>query len=160
MVILIFILVVLALLSLFLTIRGVFKERHLVVQATLISSPIKSLAAGLGTALAVLGIFVGLQATGAPPLSLISLVILAVGLVAVIFGLATVASIIGERVLALRDRESSPFAQTSVGTLFLAAIGAVPFLGWFLIAPVAALLGLGAVLISAMRKGTGGPIAA
>ena len=72
----------------------------------------------------------------------------ATGLLAVIFGLASVATILGERVLALRKQESSPLAQTSVGTLLLAILGALPFLGWFLIAPIAALLGLGAVVLS------------
>lgn len=156
MVLLILIGAIIALLPLFLSIRGIFGERHLRVQSTLVCSPIKSLAAGVGVALAVFGAFVGLQATGVALLSLVSVVIVAVGLVAVLFGLVPVASTVGERVLALRSRESSPFAQTSVGALFLAIMGSLPFLGWFLIAPVAALLGLGAIVISVARRGLEG----
>ena len=152
MVILIFVGLILAMLCLFLSIRGVFEEKQLIVQAALVGSPIKSLASGIGAAVIVFGVFIGLQATGVGPLRLLSVTITAIGLLAVIFGLASVATILGERVLALRKRESSPFAHTSVGTLLLAVLGALPFLGWFLIAPVAALLGLGAVVLSAKRR--------
>ncbi len=157
MVLLVFGGVILALLSLFLSARAIFSQRHLAVQATLLSSPFKSLAVGILAALFGFGVFVGLQSTGVPALALISMAIAAVGLLAVLFGLATVASITGQRVLALRNRESSAFSETSVGTLFLVTMAAVPILGWFLIGPVAALLGLGAVVISAMRRGVGGP---
>ncbi|MFQ5873245.1 MAG: hypothetical protein ACE5JL_05535 [Dehalococcoidia bacterium] len=159
MVVVIFLGGVLALLCLFLSTRGIFSHRHLAVQETLVSSPGKSLAAGTVAALVVFGIFIGLQLTEVPPLAVVSVTIMAAGLVVILFGLSTVASVLGERVLGLRNHESSPFAQTVVGTFILAAMGAIPVLGWFLIAPVAALLGLGAVVISTMRRGVSGPTA-
>ncbi|MEE9284817.1 MAG: hypothetical protein V3V35_03710 [Dehalococcoidia bacterium] len=147
-------------LALFLSIRGVFTARHRSIQAALVSSPGKSLAVGVVTALALFGFFIGLQASGVPPLRLISVIIAAGGSIAVLFGLAAVAASLGERVLALRDRGSSEFAQTAVGTIVLAVLGAAPLLGWFLIAPISALLGLGAVVISATRRSANGGAAA
>ncbi len=157
MVLLIVVAAVIGLPCLFLTMRAIFTRRHLEVQETLVSSPLKSLAAGVATALAVLGIFVGLQSTELAPLALGSVAMAAIAGTAVLFGLAAVASVTGERVLGLRDHESSPFAQTTVGTLLLVIMGALPFLGWFLVGPVAAALGLGAVVISVARgvKGSG-----
>ncbi len=152
MVVLLFVGGVLASLCLFLSIRGIFSERNLAVQATLVSSPVKAFAVGVAASLLVAGIFIGLQFSGVPPLMLISLVITALGLLMALFGLAAVVSVVGERVLALRNRDSSPFAQTAVGTLFLAGMGALPFLGWFVIAPIAALIGLGAFLMSIGRN--------
>ena len=152
MVVLLFIAGVLASLCLFLSIRGIFSERNLAVQATLVSSPVKAFVVGVAAFLLVAGLFVGLQSSGVPPLMLISLVPAALGLLMVLFGLVAVVSIVGERVLALRNRDSSPFAQTAVGTLFLAVMGALPFLGWFVIAPIAAMIGLGAFLMSIGRN--------
>ena len=138
---------------LFLSIRAIFSQRQLEVQDTLVSAPLKSFLAGIVTALAVFGIFVGLQSTELPPLGLASVAIAAIAGGTALFGLATVASVTGERVLGLRDQQSSPFAHTSVGTLLLVIMGALPFLGWFLIGPSAAVLGLGAVIVSAARGG-------
>ncbi len=142
--------------ALFLTMRAIFTRRHLEGQETLVSSPLKSLAAGVATALAVLGIFVGLQSTELAPLALGSVAMAAIAGTAALFGLAAVASVTGERVLGLRDQESSPFAQTGVGTLLLVIMGALPFLGWFLVGPIAAALGLGAVVLSVAKGVRGG----
>ena len=155
MVLLIMVAAVIGLPCLFLTMRAIFTRRHLEVQETLVSSPLKSLAAGVATALAVLGIFVGLQSTELAPLALGSVAMAAIAGTAALFGLATVASVTGERVLGLRNRESSPFAQTGVGTLLLVIMGALPFLGWFLVGPIAAALGLGAVVIAIARGAKG-----
>ncbi len=156
MVILIFFAMVLALLCLFLALRGIFTERQVVVQSALVSSPVKALAMGVMAALITFGIFVGLHSTGIPALGLVSIVFAALVSIAALFGLAAVANTLGERVLALRQRESTPFAQTSAGTVVLATMGALPFLGWFVIAPIAGLLGLGAVIIAARQRGIGG----
>ena len=143
---------ILGLICLFLSMRAIFNEKHVRVQSTLVASPVKSFAAGLGVALATFGVFIGLIATGVPPLAILSIAIAAVVGAGIIFGLGTVAGIVGEKVLTLRNQESSPFAQTSTGTVVLALMAGLPFLGWFLIGPVAAILGLGAVAISLTRR--------
>ena len=160
MVILLFVGGVVASLCLFLSIRGIFGGRHMAVQATVVSSPLRSLVVGAGASLVVFGAFIGLQSSGVPLLRLVAVAVSALGVMAVLFGLSAVVGILGERVLALRNRDSSPFAQTAVGTLLLAVMGALPLLGWFLIAPVAALIGLGALLISTRKKGADGATAA
>ncbi len=133
---------VIALSSLFLMLRGLFTARQHEVESTLIASPVKSLLVGALVAGVGFGLFAGLGATGVPPLVVIALIVAGVASLAALFGLATVATVVGERVLALRERRSSPFAQTSVGTVVLAIAAAVPFLGWFVIGPIAVLVGL------------------
>jgi hypothetical protein len=160
MVVVIFVGGVIALSSLFLIVRGLFDARKLEVQATLVASPVKSfivgsLAAGVG-----FGSFAGLVTTGGPPLAVVGLIVAGTASLAAVFGLATVATVVGERVLALRERKSSPFSQTSVGTAVLATSAALPFLGWFVIGPLAVLIGLGAVVLTVRRPGAGGAAAA
>ena len=152
MILLIFVGSVLASTCLFLVTRGLFNQRLAEVQATLDSSPVRSLVVGMGTATAIFGICIGLIATEIPPLAIGSVIVGTIGILGVLFGLSSIVSILGERVLALRNRESSPFAQTILGTLLLATLGIVPFLGWFLIAPVAVFLGLGSLVLSTARR--------
>ena len=155
MVVVVFVGGVIALSSLFLIVRGLFGARQLEVQTTLVASPVKSLLVGALVAGVGFGVFVGLGATGVPPLVVIALIVAGSAGLTAAFGLATVANVVGERVLALRERESSPFAQTSVGTAVLSITAALPFLGWFVIGPLAVLFGLGAVVLTVRRRSAG-----
>ena len=75
MVVPLFIGVVIASLALFLTVRGLFATQYARVERSLVASPVKSLAAGVGTGLAVFGLFVGLNVTGVAPLGLLAAVV-------------------------------------------------------------------------------------
>jgi hypothetical protein len=81
-------------------------------------------------------------------LGLPALVIVVALAVALSFGLAAVAGLVGERIAPAQ----SGWKQTLWGTLLLGLGGSVPFLGWFLLLPYAALAGAGAFVIGLLKK--------
>ena len=62
-------------------------------------------------------------------------------------GLAVVARLAGQRLVAMYEREESPLVQTVAGALVLSFSIAFPLLGWFIIFPFSLITGLGAVVI-------------
>lgn len=88
--------------------------------------------------LAVAG-WTGLQFFGLPALFLLG--VLGVG---VTFGLGGVVLLLGERLLP----ERGPVARTAAAAVALGLACALPYLGWFGLLPYAALLGLGAFILS------------
>lgn len=73
-----------------------------------------------------------------------ALAVLAVLGVAVSFGLAAVAQLLGERL----QPEASPLRRLTWGTLALSLGSTFPLLGWLVLLPYAGLLGLGAFILS------------
>ena len=151
MIVVIVVAALLATLCLFLSIRGVFSKGHSVIHFTLSWSPARCLLASVLVTILVGAFVLCFLASGAPGLRIVALVVAALWIILVLFGLSMVAGTLGDRVLALRNRDSSPFAKTVVGTVFLAILGSLPFLGWFVIDPMAVSLGFGAVVMSAKR---------
>ena len=64
------------------------------------------------------------------------------------FGLAGMVDILGERVFP----EHSAWKKTLWGTVILTFACALPFVGWFLLLPYAALLGFGAVILGFFQR--------
>lgn len=62
-------------------------------------------------------------------------------------GLSVVARLVGQRLVAMYDTESSPLVQTIAGSIILSFSIAFPLLGWFIILPFSLVTGFGAVLI-------------
>lgn len=83
-----------------------------------------------------------------------ALVVLAVLSIAVSFGLAALAQLVGAR---LRP-QASELKQTIWGALVLSLGSSLPFIGWLALLPYAGLLGLGALILSFFyrEKATGG----
>lgn len=77
------------------------------------------------------------------PLQLIALLLLAILLVAVAFGLAAMAPLIGARL----TPDASPVRQVVWGSLAMLTASLTPLLGWFVLFPYLALRGLGALII-------------
>lgn len=68
--------------------------------------------------------------------------------VALSFGLAAAAGLAGERIAPAQ----SGWKQTLWGTLLIGLGSSVPFLGWFLLLPYAALMGAGAFIIGLLKR--------
>lgn len=70
-------------------------------------------------------------------------------LAAIALGLAATARIIGER---LRPGSGDPLRQFLAGAGTLALASSAPLVGWFVILPLAALIGFGALLIAVVQR--------
>lgn len=68
--------------------------------------------------------------------------------IALSFGLGSISNLIGERLAPTRPT----WQRTLWGTLLLGLGGSVPFVGWFLLLPYAAWVGMGAFIISFFQK--------
>jgi hypothetical protein len=68
--------------------------------------------------------------------------------IALSFGLGSMAQLIGERLVPAQ----SAWKRTLWGTLLLGLGGSVPLLGWFLLLPYAAWVGMGAFIIGFFQK--------
>lgn len=84
------------------------------------------------------------DSTGIDLLALPALLIAGLLLLALCFGLAAVAQIIGQGVVMTPDRTR----QTAMGSLYLTAACLLPIVGWFLLLPYVAILGIGAVILA------------
>jgi sorbitol-specific phosphotransferase system component IIBC len=83
-------------------------------------------------------------------LTLPALLITAVLVIALSFGLASVANLVGERILP----EASPLKRSIWGTVFLGLACALPFVGWFLMFPYVGLVGIGGFIIGYFQRGS------
>lgn len=77
-----------------------------------------------------------------------AVVIAAILSLALAFGLGSIANLIGERLAPAQPA----WKRTLWGTLLLGLGGAVPLLGWFLLLPYAAWVGMGAFLLGFFQK--------
>lgn len=99
----------------------------------------------LAVALLAVTSWTGLQIIGLPALFLLG--VLGLGLT---FGLGGVVLLLGERLLP----ERGPVARTAAAAVALGLACALPYLGWFGLLPYAALLGLGAFLLTFFEPAT------
>lgn len=83
-------------------------------------------------------------------LTLPAIVVTAGLVIALSFGLAGVANVVGERALP----EASVLKRSAWGTVFLSLACALPLVGWFLMLPYAGLVGIGAFIIGFFQRGT------
>jgi hypothetical protein len=81
-------------------------------------------------------------------LTMPALLITAVLMVMLSFGLASMVNVIGERVFP----EHSAVKKTAGGTVIIAFACALPFVGWFLLLPYAGLVGFGAVILGFFQR--------
>lgn len=82
--------------------------------------------------------------TGSQALNALGVLILALLVVGLSFGLAGVAQVLGERLVP----NASTMAQNACGSATLSLACALPFIGWFGLLPYVGLLGLGAFILS------------
>jgi hypothetical protein len=79
--------------------------------------------------------------------------LLLVGVVIIGFmGLGVVARLIGVRLAELNDLNVSPLVQTLTGAFVLAFAIAFPLVGWFIVFPVAMLIGAGSITLVMMGR--------
>jgi hypothetical protein len=101
-------------------------------------------------AIAALLARLGQRAGGLSSAALLLLaILLALGLtVFSILGLSALTRLLGERI----GEEGSAFRQHLHGGFLLVLAGLTPYLGWFVIAPLAIIMGFGAALQAVFRK--------
>ncbi len=66
------------------------------------------------------------------------------------FGLAGMASLVGERLLP----EAASWKRTAFGTMILSFACALPFVGWFLLFPYVGFVGIGAFILGLFQRET------
>ena len=81
-------------------------------------------------------------------LTMPALVIAALLIILLSFGLAGMVNVVGERILP----EHSPLKKSVWGSVLLTFACALPFVGWFLLLPYTALLGFGAVILGFFQR--------
>lgn len=144
-------LLTIGLVAFFLALRVLFPRRIAKTRAIAELMPGRALAVGIVNALffgviAVILLSIADKAgsVGRPILSIPALLFL--GLLGLGFscGLCALAELVGERLAPAQ----TAFKRTLWGTLALSLGSAVPFVGWFLLLPYAALVGLGAFIVS------------
>lgn len=91
------------------------------------------------------------QGAGGPVAAILTLLALLLVLALTIFlllGLSGLTSLAGERI----GEGTSPFRRQLRGGLLLVLAGLTPFVGWYVLAPLALLTGLGAAIQAMFRK--------
>ncbi len=140
------------LISLFLSLRALFPSVLLRTQIAADRSPGRSLVVGLVNFLFFGSIVFGFVAisdgTGAQFFLLPAIVIAALLSIGLIFGLAAMAGIVGERLLTTRGRRR----QTIWGSAIIILGSLTPLIGWFGLFPYLAMVGLGAFIIGWFRR--------
>jgi len=111
-------------------------------------SPWKSLFIGLVN-LFIIIVLVGVANEKAPPLSMIFILVFGIMLFAGIHGRCRA---LGRKILKASKHEPSAFAEITVGWSTVAFLCAIPFLGWFVLAPFYFAGGLGALTLSFFKK--------
>lgn len=87
-----------------------------------------------------------------PVLGLISLFIALALPSLTVVGLAALGRLVGERLTAWRDESTSPLTRLVAGNILLALALFSPFIGWFVLLPLASLAGLGAVVMALFQR--------
>ncbi|BDI34505.1 hypothetical protein CCAX7_65560 [Capsulimonas corticalis] len=118
-------------------------------RAAIVERPGRCFAQGLGVAvvLGVLGIIVGQSAAG--PLKIIAGALWGSLALMAALGGAAIAQIAGERIGNVGSH-MAPFAQRTRAVALFVGAGLTPIVGWFVVTPVAALIGIGAA-VSALK---------
>ncbi|HEX9925894.1 MAG TPA: hypothetical protein VGD99_24775 [Anaerolineae bacterium] len=117
-------------------------------QAALLRSPWRAFFIGLANYLFLGGISLILLNTEVRPLALVGVIIAAALISITLIGLTGLVTLTGERLAALRSRETSPFSHLVWGTVTVTLAGLLPFIGWFLLAPVLLMVSFGAAVLA------------
>jgi hypothetical protein len=112
-------------------------------ETKILVSPASCIWRGIGAVVGVL--FIATVLHGAGPLRLISAALWCGLLLASAIGGASIVRLMGERIGALGS-EMTPFARLTRSSALYVGAGFVPIVGWFVIAPIAALMTVGAGL--------------
>ena len=110
-------------------------------------SPWRAFFIGLANYLFLGGISLLLLSTEIPPLAFIGLVLSAVLAVVTVIGLAGLIRLIGDRLRILSGRDMSELARLIWATIALELAMLLPFIGWFLLAPVLSMISFGAAVL-------------
>jgi hypothetical protein len=146
--------VALSLVAFFAVVGALFANRVSRTQSIIEAMPGRSFTVGLvnlvffGTVtLVFFSLSERLHGGGMRLLGVIFLAALSIG---VAFGLTAMAEVLGARI---RD-QAVGLARTAWGTILLALACALPFIGWFVLLPYAASLGLGGFILSLFSRPT------
>lgn len=137
----------LSLLAISVALRALFPRAVALSQQFLEQSPWRAFFIGLVNYIFLGGIVIAISATGIEPLNLIAVLIIAVVLIFTAFGLSGLAQLTGQRLADMRDKPLTPFAENIGGLTTLLLSSLLPFVGWFLIAPVMLLISFGAAML-------------
>jgi hypothetical protein len=69
-----------------------------------------------------------------------------------VIGLAALARLIGDRLGVWRQAPMSPLRRLAIGSATLELASLTPVLGWFILLPLCALAGLGAVVMAIFQR--------
>ncbi|GMR09826.1 MAG: hypothetical protein BMS9Abin28_0646 [Anaerolineae bacterium] len=140
-------LVTLTLVALFVAMGVLFPRQITDVKSTGSTMPGRSFLLGLINVL-FLSVIVAALSNGGEFLQLLALLIFAVLVGGLAFGLAGMAPLIGERLLP----ESSGIRQAAWGAAIMVVASLTPFVGWFLLFPYLSFRGLGAFILSLLTR--------
>ncbi len=140
-------LVALTLVALFVAMGALFPRQIADVQSKSSDMPGRSFLLGLVNVVFLSVIAAALSGAGDFP-QLIALLLFAILVIGLAFGLAGMAPLIGERLLP----ESSGVRQTGWGAAIMVVASLTPFIGWFLLFPYLSFRGLGALLLGLFAR--------
>ena len=153
----IIILLTIGLAAYFLVIGALFANRVTRAQRVINQMPARAIGVGLVNFLffgviAMILFSVAENTNGAIKviLTLPALLITVLLAITVSLGLAGMVNVLGERILP----EHSPLKKSVWGSVIVSFACALPFVGWFLLLPYAALLGFGAVILGLFQRGS------
>ena len=135
------------LVALFVVMGALFPRQIAAVKSTGSEMPGRSFLLGMINVLFLSVIAAALSGGGDLP-QLLALLLFAVLVVGLAFGLAGLAPLIGERLLP----ESSGIRQAAWGSAIMVAASLTPFIGWFLLFPYLTFRGLGAIILSFFNR--------
>jgi hypothetical protein len=111
-------------------------------------SPGRSFLLGAINTVFVLAVSLPALASEGPILTLVGVLVLAAGAVALALGLSGVATMVGRRL----SPRTSGLSAILTGTVVLTLASATPFLGWFVFLPAIVCLGVGGFVLGWFRR--------
>ena len=146
-------LVSLTLVALFVAMGALFPKQIADVKSKGSDMPGRSFLLGLINVVFISVLAAALSGGGEFP-QLLGLILFAVLVIGLAFGLAGMAPLIGERLLP----ETSAVRQTGWGAATMVMASLTPFIGWFLLFPYLSFRGLGALILSLFSRDSSTPL--
>ncbi len=140
-------LVALSMVALFVAMGALFPRQIADVKSKSSDMPGRSFLLGLINVVFLSVIAAALSGAGDFP-QLLALLLFAILVIGLAFGLAGMAPLIGERLLP----ESSGVRQTGCGAAIMVVASLTPFIGWFLLFPYLSFRGLGAFILGLFAR--------
>ncbi|MEM7031035.1 MAG: hypothetical protein AAF629_15825 [Chloroflexota bacterium] len=156
LVLLLFVIVIsaISLVALVIFIRAVFPQTSQRSQRYLQRSPWRSFFIGLVNYIFILGIIGAITSVGVDGLNLVAVLILGVLIMITAVGLSGLCTLTGQRIAELRDRETSLLQQVVWGIVTVEFACLLPFVGWFLFAPLFLMISFGAAVLGWRNRKT------